>query len=97
MNEDLLVIGDVYISEPVIALGEVRTNTIDAGVTKIVINGEEQEVLDGTVSFTVPTHTSELVNDSDFTDTAIVSQMISNELVAYQKKLYVLGDTLIAE
>lgn len=97
MNEDLLVIGEVYVPEPIIALGEVRTNTIDAGVTKIVINGVEQEVIDGTVSFTVPTHTSELINDSDFTNTTIVSQMISSELVNYQKKLYVTGDILIAE
>lgn len=97
MNEDLLVIGDVYVPEPVIALGEVRTNTIDAGVTKIIINGEEQEVIGGTVSFTVPTKTSELVNDSDFTNTTIVSQMISNVIANYQKKLYVTGDVLVAE
>lgn len=65
---DLNINGEVVVPEVVEVVGEVKANPINAGVTDIVINGETQPIDNGTVSFSIPTKTSDIENDSGFID-----------------------------
>lgn len=65
---DLNIDANVVVPETVNVSGEVRANPINAGVTSIVINGVEQEIDQGQVSFSVPTKVSDVENDLGFID-----------------------------
>lgn len=65
---DLNINANVVVPETVNVSGEVRANPINAGVTSIVINGVEQEIDQGQVSFSVPTKVSDVENDLGFID-----------------------------
>ena len=76
---DLNIDANVVVPETVNVSGEVRANPINAGVTSIVINGVEQEIDQGQVSFDVPTKVSDVENDLGFIDRNV------NDLTNYSK------------
>lgn len=76
---DLNINANVVVPETVNVSGEVRANPINAGVTSIVINGVEQEIDQGQVSFSVPTKVSDVENDLGFIDREV------NDLTNYPR------------
>lgn len=76
---DLNIDANVVVPETVNVSGEVRANPINAGVTSIVINGVEQEIDQGQVSFSVPTKVSDVENDLGFIDREV------NDLTNYPR------------
>lgn len=93
--EDLIINANVIVPSSISMNGSVRTNSINAGVTIVAVNGEDLPIVDGRVDIFVPTKNSQLENDSEYTTSTIVSEMIGTALTGYQEKLYVENTTLV--
>ena len=89
---ELEIDANVIIPSTLSMNGSVRTNSINAGVTIVAVNGEDLPIVDGRVDISVPTKFSELENDIQL----VSEQDVVTMLADYQEKLFVQDqDTLI--
>lgn len=69
-------------NSPILSLGVVLPIGEGGAIKSISVNGVEQPIIDGNVDITVPTSTSQLLNDSGFITSAAISEKVDRTELA---------------